>query len=153
MENWGNWMTYLSVSDAYFYYICLFIKMQNPLQWFFVKKAQSLPQDLPARVDASGIAVPGPKSPPRDRESSPSPSRKKLKRFATSIRPPIFWLLINTYLCLLHFPSPSLLHSLPFSSFFSGLHKQFRKTSELGPIASNWSWSHFFAIILGRLAG
>lgn len=43
------------------------ISMQNPLQWFFVKKTQSLPQEMGAASQAATMPNPIRKSPPRDR--------------------------------------------------------------------------------------
>lgn len=64
--------------------------MQNPLQWLFNRRPQSLNlnSDPTSPQIRRGSEVR--RSPQRsDGSNSPSP-KKKLKRFATTIRPPIF---------------------------------------------------------------
>lgn len=41
--------------------------MQNPLQWFFIKKSQSLPQEPIVNRDVNRIDVPIRKSPTKNR--------------------------------------------------------------------------------------
>lgn len=64
--------------------------MQNPLQWLFNRQAQSLNLNSDQTPTIVRRGSENRRSPQRsDGSNSPSP-KKKLKRFATTIRPPIF---------------------------------------------------------------
>lgn len=75
--------------------------MQNPLKWLLGNRNKD---QVEANVVKQPVARTSPlqrspqKSPPKsDTDSSPSPSKKQLKKLATHMRPPIFWFLITVY--------------------------------------------------------